>query len=470
MKVLWNEQEAAAATDGKAVGAFQATGVSIDTRSLQKGELFVALRGENMDGHAYLAGAREKGAAAAVVDHEVKDAGLPLVIVKDTHRALEGLGNVARERFKGTVVGLTGSVGKTGTKEMLKIAFSAFGETFATRGNLNNHYGVPLMLANLPQGVAFGIFEMGMNHAGEIAALTKQVRPHVGVVTTVAPVHLEFFESEAAIADAKAEIAQGIVEGGAIVLPFDNPHYARLKAVAEKCGVKRIYGFSEKKEASARLTSCKGENGGLQVEAVIEGEKLGYRLGASGTQWAMNSLAVLLAIAATGKSMKKAAEALERFSEPDGRGRVERLAWKGGEVQLIDDSYNASPPSIRAAMITAARLHGENHMQGRVHAALGDMKELGKDALKLHAALAEDALNAGVDVVHTVGKDMASLREALPSGRRGAHAEDSGRLAEKMLALLGPGDTLLVKGSHSMKMEKVAEAVRNDGRKLAHAL
>ncbi|MBN8531222.1 MAG: UDP-N-acetylmuramoyl-tripeptide--D-alanyl-D-alanine ligase [Alphaproteobacteria bacterium] len=456
----WNEKDAVAATGGKATGAFAATGVSIDTRTLGTGELFVALRGENMDGHAYLAGAREKGAAAAVVDHEVKDAGLPLIIVEDTHRALEGLGKAARERFKGTVLGLTGSVGKTGTKEMLKIAFSAFGETFATRGNLNNHYGVPLMLANLPPQAKFGIFEMGMNHAGEIRALTKQVRPHVGVITTVAPVHLEFFESEAGIADAKAEIAEGIMEGGAIVLPFDNPHVARLKAAAQACGVTRIYGFSEKSQASAQLLSCKGEGGGLVVEAVIEGETLRYRLSASGTQWAMNSLAVLLAVKAAGLDVKKAATALAAFSEPDGRGRVERLAWKGGDIQLIDDSYNASPPSIRAAMITAARLHAENGMSGRVHAALGDMKELGRDAPKLHAALAEDALNAGVDVVHTVGKDMAALREALPSARRGAHAEDSGRLAEKMLGLLGPGDTLLVKGSHSMKMEKVAEAVR----------
>jgi UDP-N-acetylmuramoyl-tripeptide--D-alanyl-D-alanine ligase len=435
------------------------TGFSIDSRGLVPGEGFIAIRGPNRDGHAFVAAALDQGAACAVVDNSYPPGDEEkLVRVGDTLEALNDLGRAARARADHTVViAVTGSAGKTGTKEALKLALSKSGSVHASVKSFNNHWGVPLSLANMPKTSRFGIFEIGMNHAGEIDALTRLVKPHIAIVTTVAPVHLGFFRSVEEIADAKAEIFRGLVPGGAAIINRDNPHYERLKAHALEQGAE-VIGFGESQDANARLLKAELMPSGSDVTVDILGDTLSYRLGAAGRHLVQNSLAVLAAVKLAGGDLHAAARALDGLSAGAGRGARTLIEADGGRLAIIDESYNANPASMRAALATLG-LTPRSEFRRRV-AVLGDMLELGPEGPRLHQELAEVVDGAGVDVVFACGELMGSLFEALPASRRGAYAKTSEELAPKLVGAVGPGDVIMVKGSLGSRMAPLVEALK----------
>ena len=457
---LWTSAEIAAATNGSAGRRFDAAGVSIDSRKVVVGDLFVALHGPNFDGHDFVAAALTSGAAGALVDRLPAGiaAAMPVVVVADTLQGLQDLGRAARARSEARIAAVTGSVGKTSTKEALKAALSGFGRTFASEGNLNNHWGAPLSLARMPRDAEFGVFELGMNHAGEITPLSQMVRPEVSIITSVEAVHIEFFKSVAEIADAKAEIMDGMEPGGAVVLPRDNPHYARLAEHAKRRGIGRVFSFGAAAGSDARLVECAVMSGGSRIVAEIGGKSVSYTLGLPGAHQAMNSLAVLAAVAALGLDVAAAAEALAGLKALKGRGARERLALPAGTITLIDESYNASPASVRAALATLATVAPEG--RGRRVVVLGDMRELGETGPDLHRGLAPALVSAGVDAAFFVGPLMRGLHDALPQAMRVGHWPDSVSAIQPLLAALGPGDVVLVKGSLGTRMAPIVEALR----------
>lgn len=452
MTTLWTAPDAAAATAGKATGAWQASGVSIDSRTVEAGDLFVALSGPKFDGHDFVAGALARGAAAAVVSKQPPKvaADAPLLMVGDTLKALEALGRAARARSQGRIIAITGSVGKTGTKEALKTALGRQGRAFASSGSLNNHWGVPLSLSRLPPDADYGVFELGMNHPGEIDALTRMVRPHVAVITTIEPAHLGFFASVEAIADAKAEIFIGVEPNGAAILNRDNAYFGRLAKAAQDRGISRIIGFGTHDEAAVRLIDCELHADTSTVTASVMGEIIDYSLGLPGRHWVMNSLAVLAAVRVGGGDISAAATALATLAPLAGRGQRHMVAIAGGSYALIDESYNASPASMRAAFAVLAG--AEPGSSGRRIAVLGDMLELGDDSQRLHAALAQPLIDARADLVFTVGEEMRALDAALPAARRGGHADSIAALTALLGRQLCPGDVVTVKGSHGSKL------------------
>lgn len=459
--VIWTAPEAEAATGGKAGGVWTATGLSIDTRTVQPGDLFIALKGDRMDGHDYAADALAKGAAAVMVSRI--PAGLkpdaPMLLVDNTFTALQGLGRFSRHRSGAKVIAVTGSVGKTGTKEMLARVFGALGQTHASKGSFNNHWGVPFSLAAMHAGCDYGIFEIGMNHAGEIAPLARMVQPDVAIITTVEPVHLENFKSVEAIADAKAEIFEGLSHGGTAVINRDNPHYARLLAAAKTRGLKTL-SFGENQDADARLDECLLASNGSRIRATVMGEDISFTLLIPGKHIAMNALSVLLAVKAVKGDLKKALTALETLQPVQGRGNRESLDLgdPANPVTLIDESYNASPVAMRAAFKVLALI--DPGRGGRRIAILGDMLELGADAPRLHAELAMPLQAANVSLVYTCGPLMKNLHDALPPQNRGDHRDNSRDLAQIVPDVLVPGDVVMVKGSHGSRMDVVVEAMR----------
>ncbi len=460
MTALWTAAEAVAAAGGATGADWAAAGVSIDSRTLAAGDLFVALRGPAFDGHDFVAAALERGAAAAMVDREV--AGLPeaapLLRVGDTLAGLGLLGAAARARGRARILAVTGSVGKTGTKEALRLALAASGPTCASEGGLNNHWGAPLSLARMPADSAYGVFELGMNHAGEIAALTRLVRPHVAVVTTVEPAHLGFFASVDAIADAKAEIFLGLEPGGVAVLNRDNPHYARLARAAERAGAAEVIGFGAHRDASARLVDCVLEPYGSTFTAALPGRTLRCRLPLPGRHWVINALAVLAAARAAGADLERAAAALAALEAPPGRGRRCALPWGGGVLTVIDESYNASPASMRAALAVLAAIAPA--AGSRRVAVLGDMLELGGAAARLHRELAEPIAAAAIDRVFLVGRTMAALDAALPEATRGGLWPSADEAIPALLRFLEPGDVVTVKGSRGVGVGRIVERLR----------
>jgi UDP-N-acetylmuramoyl-tripeptide--D-alanyl-D-alanine ligase len=457
---LWTSAEARAATNGTQRGPdWQASGICIDSRSLKAGDLFVALAGPNHDGHDFVAAALAQGAAAALV-HRVPE-GLAgdarLLLVGDTLEALGDLGRASRARSKARVVAVTGSVGKTGTKEMLLLALSTQGTTHASVGSFNNHWGVPLSLARMPRDVRFAIFELGMNHPGEITPLTRLVRPHVAIVTTVEAVHTAFFASTDEIADAKAEIFAGLEPGGVAILPRDNRHFRRLAAAAGAAGVETILSFGSHIDASARLLDCGLDPASTAVFALLRDHPVAYRIGVSGLHWAMNSLAVLLAVGAMGGDAEAAAKSLAAMSPPKGRGERHRIAVRGGSAELIDESYNASPVSMKAAIATLAAARPAKG--ARRIAVLGDMLELGDEAAALHAGLAGTLANWNIDLVFTAGPLMGHLDETLPSDRRGGHAASADEVSPLVARTVKAGDVVMVKGSAGSRMGRVVKAL-----------
>ena len=457
MSPLWTAAEAEAATGGRATRDWIATGVSIDSRSVGPGDLFVALAGPNFDGHDFVADALAKGAAAALVARLPPGVAetAPLLVVADTMTALEGLGRASRRRSAAQIIGVTGSVGKTGTKEALKRALERQGACFASAGSLNNQWGVPLSLSRMPRETAWGVFELGMNHPGEIDALSRMVRPDVAVITTVEPAHLGHFPSVEAIADAKAEIFAGMEQRGAAVLNRDNPHFVRLAAAARARGITRILAFGSHPEATVRLIDCHLYATASAVTASVLGEIVDYCIAIPGQHWVMNSLAVLGAVKAARGDVGAAAAAMSSLQPLDGRGRRHRIAAGAGTAELIDESYNASPASMRAALaVLGTMLPGKG---GRRIAVLGDMLELGEDAPRLHAELAQPLIDSGVALTFTVGAHMRALYDALPKRMRGGHAASSAEMAEIVARRLRPGDIVTVKGSHGSRMAEVVK-------------
>lgn len=458
---LWTAKDASAATGGKVFSDWSASGVSIDSRTVQKGDLFFAILGDNSDGHAYVADAIKKGASAAVVSKKidgVDDA--KLLIVADTFKALQDLGQAARSRTGATIIGVTGSVGKTGTKEFLATAFGALGLTHASVKSYNNHWGVPFTLSAMHAGCDYGIFEMGMNNPGEITPLSQMVKPDISIITTIAPVHVGNFEKGMeGIAEAKAEILDGMKPGAKIILNRDNEWFSYLEKAAMKKGVE-VYSFGEDKGADAHIENCIEAANGSRITAVIGGETIDYVLQIAGRHIAVNSLAVLLAVKLAGGDLKKAVKALSRQEPIVGRGKREFLNIGDQEnpVTLIDESYNANPAAMRAAFKVLALV--DPGRGGRRIAILGDMLELGADGAKHHADLALPLKAANVDLVYTCGKLMKNLHDALPANQRGVHKDSSAELAEIVPDVLVPGDVLMVKGSLGSKMGTVVEALR----------
>ncbi len=458
---LWTIGEIVSATRGASLGAHgtPVTGLSIDSRSLASGECFVAIRGPNRDGHSFVAGALGSGASCAIVDQSFPSGDEErLVRVGDTLEALNAVGRAGRLRATDTtVIAVTGSVGKTGTKEALRLTLAPSGSVHASIKSFNNHWGVPLSLSNMPKGTRFGVFEIGMNHAGEIDLLTRLVRPHIAIVTTIAPVHLGFFRSIEEIADAKAEIFRGLESGGTAIINADNPHYERLKNHALHEGAK-IVSFGAAADADARVLDVVLKPDCSDVTADILGLKLNYRLGAPGRHLVQNSLAVLAAVKLAGADLAAAARALDGLHAQAGRGGRTVIASKDGALAIVDESYNANPASMRAALETLG-LTPRNEFKRRV-AVLGDMLELGGQGPKLHQDLAEVVDGAGVDVVFACGELMGSLYQALPAGRRGAYAKTAAELAPALIAGVGPGDVIMVKGSLGSRMGPLVEALK----------
>jgi len=457
--VLWTSEDAETATGGSASGSWAATGVSIDNRTLVPGDLFVAIKGPNFDGHKFAAAAIAAGAAAVVIDHVPGDLGdtAPLLRVADTLQALRDLAVAARARTSARIIAVTGSVGKTGSKEALKFVLSRQALTSASEGSLNNHWGLPLSLSRLPQRATFGVFEMGMNHPGEIAPLSKMARPHVVLITNVEAVHSAYFESVEEIANAKAEIFAGVEPGGMAVLNRDNEHFHRLSEAARKCGLDRVIGFGVSEDASFRLIEETPDADGSSVTVDIDGNVTTYRLAIAGHHWVMNSLGVLAAVAAAGGNVSEAARSFADLSAPRGRGRIHHIAVGGHAFTLIDESYNASPVSMNAAFeVLSQTTTGPG---GRRIAVLGDMLELGENSVERHVGLAASLERNGVDLVFTAGSDMAHLYDAVAAEMRGGRAENSEALLPVVMSAIKAGDVVMVKGSLGSRTGLIVDAL-----------
>ncbi|CAN1543139.1 MurF UDP-N-acetylmuramyl pentapeptide synthase [Rhabdaerophilaceae bacterium] len=458
---LWRANELAAVLGGATQGVIgDVLSVSIDTRSLEPGGLFFAIRGEARDGHDFVPAALEKGAAAVVVDaahRHTFGADARLVVVEDVLAALERMARARRSEMTGPVIAVTGSVGKTTTKEILRTVLSRQGTTHASIASYNNHWGVPLTLARTPRGVDFGVFEIGMSNPFEILPLTAMVRPNVAIVTTVEPVHLAQFAAVEAIADAKGEVFSGLEPGGVAIINADNAHAGRLVAHAGASRAGRVVRFGVAAGAEIRLCDLHLHPDFSVVSADVFGISVTYRLGAPGRHLAMNSLAVLGAVHVIGCDLALAALSFQEFSTVDGRGKRVQLETRSGTFTLIDESYNANPSSMRAALAVAGGV--PRGLRGRRIAVLGDMLELGTEGAKLHEGLVDAVVQNDMDVVFLCGSLMKTLWDALPADRRGAYAESSASLESAVLAAVQSGDVVMVKGSLGSRMGRIVKAI-----------
>ncbi|MEJ0016290.1 MAG: UDP-N-acetylmuramoyl-tripeptide--D-alanyl-D-alanine ligase [Acetobacteraceae bacterium] len=451
MTALWTARDLLEATGGTMDALFAATGVSIDTRTLQHGDLFVALEGDSGDGHGFIGDALANGAAGAMVHRGSGDGGR-LLLVDDTLAGLHRLGGYARERFTGRLAAVTGSVGKTTTKEMLRTILSAFGRTHAAVASYNNHWGLPLTLARMPLDAEYCVAEIGMNHAGEIAPLARLARPHVAVITSIEKAHVGHLGSIEAIADEKAAILRALEPGGIAVLPADTPLLPRLLAAA---GGARVVTFGAAPCADVQLVDLRSDADGSDVSAEIEGERVTFRLNAPGRHMAMNALAALAAARHLGNLLpSQIVRAVAGFAPVAGRGARRRIGVQGGHAMLLDESYNGNPASMRAAL---AVLHLQP-AQRRI-AVLGDMLELGEAGPAEHRALAADVA-AAADRVFACGPLMRAMYHELPPAIRAAHVPDSATLAPLVAAAVAPDDAILVKGSLGSRMKLVVDALQ----------
>lgn len=464
---LWRLSELVTAVSGRLVcepGVDENTplgGVSIDSRDLGKGDLFVAIKGDRFDGHDFVSKAFAAGAGAALVSEHYQPAKNdgPLIFVPDSLEGLNDLARAARARSGGRIIAVTGSVGKTGTKEMLKTVLAVCGTVFASDKSFNNHWGVPLSLSRLPADTDYGVFEVGMNHPGEITPLVKMIRPHVAIVTTVEAVHLGQFRSVDEIADAKAEVFDGIEPDGVAVLNRDNPHYKKLRQAAEKQGA-RIIDFGTHRQASVQIDNAEYDGHGSIVRALIGDVPVEYKLSLPGRHIVMNSLAVLATIKAVDADMKRAAAEFVHISPSKGRGERTEILSQSGKILLIDESYNANPASMRAAFAALAQL--PKQFFGRRVVVIGDMLELGTHCDDMHVALVEPIIEAGIDAVFACGTHMEKLFEALPENVRAGYALDAERLKPVLLGALMDRDVVMIKGSFGSRMGSLVEALKFD--------
>ncbi len=457
-RALWTSSEAAIATEGEVKSDWSALGVSIDTRTIDIGDLFVALVGDNSDGHAHVKDALAKGAAAAMVAEPcegVSDEGL--LLVKDTMAGLQALGRAARARTDAKIVAVTGSVGKTSTKDALRAILEAQGRTHGSVASYNNHWGVPLTLARVPADTEWGVFEIGMNHAREITPLSQMVQPDVAIITTVEPVHLANFDSVEGIADAKAEIFDGLKPGGTAILNADNPHFDRLRSRAQAAGAGEIISFGRSDKADARLEKLALHPTCSCVSASICGQAITYKIGVPGEHHVMNSLAILAAVHALGADMAQAALTLATLHAPKGRGVRHVVQAEDRQFVVVDESYNANPASMRAAIATLGS--AEVKRPGRRIAVLGDMLELGEDEAPMHRGLVGPLAEAGIDQVFACGPLMRNLYEALPTACRAGYTEGSEALLEQLVSQLGDGDVVMIKGSLGSRMGLIVDGL-----------
>ena len=453
MNDLWTSDDIAQATGGAASAPFVVSGVAFDSREVASGDLFVAMKGDATDGHRFVAKAFAQGAAGAIVSEAVDH---PHILVKDSAAALEALGRASRKRMAGKVIGVTGSVGKTGTKEALFQALDRAAPDTVHRSlkSYNNHVGVPLSLARMPRGATYGIFEMGMNHAGELSALTRQVRPHVAIVTAIAPAHIEYFGTEAKIAEAKAEIFEGLEPGGTAIIPYDSPHVALLYNKAERHAA-RILTFGTSPQADVRAREAvPAPGGGTLVTASLPDAELCFTIAAPGDHWVSNALAVLAAVSAVGGDLAAAGLALAEMPGLPGRGERRILPVAGGEALLIDESYNANPLSMAATLKQLGRERADRRI-----AILGDMRELGDRSAQLHADLAEPLEAGQVDYAILVGAEMAPLADALNGAIPYVLVSDTASAIPLIQTEMRAGDAILVKGSNGVGLSRLVAAL-----------
>ena len=453
MSVLWTSDEIAAATGGTASGAFEVTGVTFDSREVQPGDLFVAMPGTVHDGHRFVEGAFAAGAAGAIVSQAVSG---PHVLVDDTFAALQALGRASRERSRAIIVGVTGSVGKTSTKEALYAALDRNrpGRVHRSVKSYNNHTGVPLSLARMPRNAEFAVLEMGMNNAGEIAALVRQVRPHVALITAIAPAHIENLGSEEAIADAKGEIFEGLEAHGVAIIPNDTPQRDRLVKAARR-HAERIITFGSGDADVHAVHAVSAESGGSLISAALLERELTFTISQRGEHWVSNALAVLAAVEAIGADVALAGLALADLGGLKGRGERHVVRIDGGELLLIDESYNANPASMAA---TLKSLGAERDVARRI-ALLGPMRELGAHGVALHAGLAPAVLAAKVDRLILIGDEMRPLDEALGDRVPVDRVDSVEDAMDALMRIVRPGDAVLVKASNSVGLAKLVELV-----------
>ncbi|MFZ2998084.1 UDP-N-acetylmuramoyl-tripeptide--D-alanyl-D-alanine ligase [Sphingobium sp.] len=457
MTDLWTSAEIAQATGGAASAPFAVSGVAFDSREVSTGDLFVAMKGDATDGHKFIDTAFGQGATGAIVSTPVDH---PHILVSDSAVALEALGQAARARMTGKVIGVTGSVGKTGTKEALFHALERAHPDGVHRSvkSYNNHVGVPLSLSRMPRNAGFGVFEMGMNHAGELAVLTRQVRPDVAIVTAIAPAHIEFFATEAAIAEAKAEIFQGLEPGGTAIIPYDSPHVALLYSRAERYAARILtFGMSREADIHAR-EAMPALGGGTLVTAKLPNAELCFTVAAPGDHWVSNALAVLAAVDAVDGDLAAAGLALAEMPGLPGRGERRILPVAGGQVLLIDESYNANPLSMAATLTQLGRESADRRI-----AVLGGMRELGSRSEELHAGLTDPLVAAKVDYAILVGAEMAPLADAL-ANRPGSvigydHVPDAASATSLLTTHMRAGDAVLVKGSNGIGLSRLVAAL-----------
>ncbi|RWB88729.1 UDP-N-acetylmuramoylalanyl-D-glutamyl-2,6-diaminopimelate--D-alanyl-D-alanine ligase [Mesorhizobium sp.] len=463
MNLLWTSEALVEAMEGRPIGSLPEgiTGISIDSRSLEPGSAFFAIKGEAMDGHDFATAAVKAGAAVLVVaEGKLPSLGrltAPMIVVQDVLAALEKLGVAARARSKARIIAVTGSAGKTTTKEALRHVLSAVGKVHASAQSFNNHWGVPLTLARMPQDCDFAILEIGMNHPGEIRPLVRMVRPHVAIVTMIAAAHLGFFKNLDEIARAKAEIFEGLEPDGAALLNRDDQRWKLLEKMAKEAGVEHVFGFGENARSTFRLTGCELYAGHSDITAKIGKQDVAARVGAPGRHMVQNVLAVLGAAKLVGADLDKVAAALAELSPERGRGRRHVLHHPNGPITLIDESYNANPASMAAAMalLNATPVSGE----GRRIAVLGDMLELGGHSAKLHAALAELIVGTGTRNVFLGGPEMQALAEVLPADVQTEYRAGVEELKPIVIAALRPGDVVMVKSSKGIGFSKLVEAL-----------
>jgi UDP-N-acetylmuramoyl-tripeptide--D-alanyl-D-alanine ligase len=466
-QVLWRLHELVKAVSGRLVcdsdtdQSMALNGVSIDSRDLQQADIFVAIKGDRYDGHDFVGKAFASGAGVALVSEHYKPTtgDGPLVVVPDSLEGLNDLARAARARSLARIIAVTGSVGKTGTKEMLKTVLATSGKAFASDKSFNNHWGVPLSLSRLPADADYGIFEVGMNHPGEITPLTKMIRPHVAIITTVEAVHLGQFKSVEEIADAKAEIFEGLEPDGIAVLNRDNPYFRKLWLAAQKYGA-RLMDFGTHRAAFVQIDNAEYDGHGSSVCALVDGVPVDYKLSLPGRHIVMNSLAVLATIKAVGAQLERAAAEFVHISPSKGRGERTEVHSQLGKILLIDESYNANPASMRAAFAALAQL--PRRFFGRRVVVIGDMLELGGQSDELHAALVEPIIEAGVDAVFACGEHMKELFEALPTALRGGYASDAESLRPVLLGAVRDRDVIMIKGSFGSHMGSLVEALKFD--------
>ncbi len=471
MTALWTWDKLVRASGGAADGdepAHDITGFSIDTRSIQAGEVFVALK-DARDGHDFVTSAFKAGAAAALVSHsyERRDGDGPLLRVGDPLKGLEAVAHAARARLsrKASVIAVTGSAGKTGTKEMLRACLAPHGKTHAPEKSFNNHWGVPLTLARMPADVSYAVIEIGMNHAGEITPLTAMTRPHIAIVTNVLPVHVgNFSDGEIGVANAKAEIFLGLEPASLAIIPLENTHFARLDAAATAAGASVIaFGASSLANPWAKRVVVGQDDTRLTV--AIDDVEADYILGAPGRHLAFNSLAVVAVLHALDLDITTALEPLAHIRAPAGRGARATIEIAGGPILLIDESYNANPASMKAALDALALVPRATHPR-RV-AVLGDMRELGVDAARHHLGLKDAVDAAAADLVFACGEHMRGLFDVLAPHRQAGWGAKSIDIADHVAAALRPGDVVMIKGSLGTNMAPIVSAVRALGSKTA---